>query len=173
MARQINRFSPGGPCLAILSLAGGWYFNIPHYLEGMFQAGEEGNSLFPQIISVVTALFGIAVAGHLYLGRNNMADSLARTFKHSYDIIYNKYFVDEMYDAAIVKPTIGISRNVLWRFVDNWIVDGIVNGVGSQTRNIGSLLRNLQSGSIRSYAAWVVCGSVLLILLMAVFGVTQ
>jgi NADH-quinone oxidoreductase subunit L len=159
--------------LAILSLAGGWYFNIPHYLEGMFQTGEEGNSLFPQIISVVTALFGIAVAGHLYLGRNDMADSLARTFKHSYDIIYNKYFVDEMYDAAIVKPTIGISRNVLWRFVDNWIVDGIVNGVGSQTRNIGSLLRNLQSGSIRSYAAWVVCGSVLLILLMAVFGVTQ
>jgi NADH-quinone oxidoreductase subunit L len=159
--------------LAILSLAGGWYFNIPHYLEGMFQTAEEGNVLVLQIISVVTALFGIAAAAHLYLGRNNMADSLAHTFKHSYDIIYNKYFVDEMYDAAIVKPTIGISRNVLWRFVDNWIVDGIVSSVASQTRNIGSLLRKLQSGSIRSYAAWVVCGSVLLILLMAVFGVTQ
>jgi NADH-quinone oxidoreductase subunit L len=159
--------------LAILSLAGGWYFNIPHYLEGMFQTGEEGNSLFPQIVSVVTALFGIAVAGHLYLGRNNMAESLARTFKHSYDIIYNKYFVDEMYDAAIVQPTIGISRSVLWRFVDNGIIDGLANAVGSQTRNIGSLLRKLQSGSIRSYAAWVVCGSVLLILLIAVLGVTQ
>jgi NADH-quinone oxidoreductase subunit L len=159
--------------LAVLSLAGGWYFNIPHYLEGMFQTGEEGSVLFPQIISVVTAVFGIAVAGHLYLGRNNMADNLARTFRHTYDIVYNKYFVDEMYDAAIVRPTIGISRSVLWRFFDNGVIDGFVNAVGRQTRNLGSLLRKLQSGSIRSYAAWVVCGSIILILLMAVFGVTQ
>ncbi len=159
--------------LALLSLAGGWYFNIPHYLEGMFQTGEEGNVFFLQIISVAVALFGIAAAAHMYLGKNNLADSLARTFKHSYEIIYNKYFVDEIYDAAIVKPTIGISRNVLWRFVDNWIVDGIVNGVGRQTRNMGSLLRRTQSGSIRSYAGWVVFGGVLLIFGMAILGVTQ
>jgi NADH-quinone oxidoreductase subunit L len=159
--------------LAILSLGGGYYFNIPHYLEGMFQTGEEGNVLFLQIISVVTAVFGIAVAGHLYLGKNNMAESLARTFKHSYEIIYNKYFVDEIYDAAVVKPTIGLSRVVLWRFMDNAIVDGLVNGTASQTRNMGNLLRRAQSGSIRSYAAWVVFGSVLLIFAMAVLGVTQ
>jgi NADH-quinone oxidoreductase subunit L len=163
--------------LAILSLAGGWYFNIPHYLEGMFQTGllegAEGNALFLQIVSVVTALLGIAIAGHLYLGRNNMADHLARTFKYTYEIIYNKYFVDEIYDAAVVQPTLGISRVVLWRFIDIGIVDGLVNGIGRQTRNMGSLLRSLQSGSIRSYAAWVVFGSVVLIFAMAVLGVTQ
>jgi NADH-quinone oxidoreductase subunit L len=159
--------------LAVLSLAGGWYFNIPKYLQGMFQTGEEGSTLFLQVISVVVAVFGIAVAGHLYLGRNNMADKLARTFKYTYEIVYHKYFVDEMYDAAVVKPLIGISRVVLWRGVDNGLVDGIVNGAGSQTRNLGSLLRRLQTGSIRSYAAWVVFGSVAVIFAMAVLGVAQ
>jgi NADH-quinone oxidoreductase subunit L len=156
--------------LAILSLGGGYYFNVPHYLEGMFQTGEEGNVMFLQIISVVTALFGIAVAGHLYLGRNNMAESLARTFKHTYDIVYNKYFVDEIYNTFFVKPTISISRVVLWGGLDDGLIDGLVNGTGRQIRNMGSLLRRLQSGSIRSYAAWVVFGSVVLVLLMAVLG---
>ena len=159
--------------LAILSLGGGWYFNIPHYLEGMFQTADEGNVLFLQIISVAVAVFGIAVAGHLYLGKNNMANNLAKTFKHSYEIIYNKYFVDEIYDAAVVRPTIGISRTVLWRGIDVGLVDGLVNGIGRQTRNMGSLLRQAQSGSIRSYAAWVVFGSVVLIVAMAVLGVVQ
>jgi NADH-quinone oxidoreductase subunit L len=159
--------------LAILSLGGGYYFNIPHYLEGMFQTGDEGNVMFLQIISVAVAVFGIAAAGHLYLGSNNTANSLARTFKYSYEIIYNKYFVDEIYDAAVVRPTISISRVVLWRGIDNGLVDGLVNGIGRQTRNMGSLLRRTQSGSIRSYAAWVVFGSVVLILAMAVLGVVQ
>ncbi len=123
--------------LALLSLVGGYYFNIPHYLEGMFQTAEEGNAMFLQIISVVTALFGIAIAGHLYLGENNMADNLARTFKYTYEIIYNKYFVDEMYEAGVVRPVLGISRVVLWRGVDQGLVDGLVNGIGRQIAKYG------------------------------------
>jgi NADH-quinone oxidoreductase subunit L len=159
--------------LAVLSLGGGYYFNIPHYLQSMFQTGEEGSVLFLQAISVGVAVFGIAAAGHLYLGKNNMADSLARTFKYTYEIVYHKYFVDEMYDAAVVRPTLGISRVVLWKGIDNGLVDGLVNGIGHQTRNMGNLLRRAQSGSIRSYAAWVVFGSAVLIFVMAVLGVTQ
>jgi NADH-quinone oxidoreductase subunit L len=78
-----------------------------------------------------------------------------------------------MYEAGVVRPLIGISRVVLWKGVDQGLVDGIVNGIGRQTRNMGSLLRTLQSGSIRSYAAWVVFGSVILILVMAVLGAGQ
>jgi NADH-quinone oxidoreductase subunit L len=156
--------------LAILSLGGGYYFNIPHYLQTMFQTAEEGNVLFLQLISVGIAVFGIAAAAHMYLGKNNLAENLARTFKHAYEIVYNKYFVDEIYRGLIVRPMIGISRVVLWKGIDNGLVDGIVNGVGSQTRNLGNLLRHIQSGSIRSYASWVVFGSVILIFVMAVIG---
>jgi NADH-quinone oxidoreductase subunit L len=159
--------------LALLSLGGGFYFNVPHYLEGMFQTAEEGNVMFLQIISVVTALVGIAIAAYFYLGKSNIADSLARTFKYTYEIVYNKYFVDEMYEAGVVRPVLGISRVVLWRGVDQGLVDGLVNGIGRQTRNMGGLLRRMESGRIRGYAAWVVFGSAILILVMAVLGAGQ
>ena len=88
-------------------------------------------------------------------------------------MIYNKYFVDEIYDAAIVQPVVGVSRVVLWHGIDNGLIDGLVNGVARQIRNIGNLLRRLQSGGIRSYAAWVVFGSVVLIVAMTLAGVTR
>ena len=54
--------------------------------------------------------------------------------------------------------------------VDAGLIDGIVNGVGARCRDVGSVLRLLQSGSIRSYATWVLFGSVALILAMGLFG---
>jgi NADH-quinone oxidoreductase subunit L len=159
--------------LAILSVVGGFVFNVPHYLEGMFRTPEEGNTTFLLAISVGVAALGIAIAGHLYLGRNNVAEMLAKNFHGLYSLIYNKYFVDEIYDAAIVQPVVGISRVVLWRGIDNGLIDGLVNGIARQIRNIGSLLKRLQSGSVRSYATWVVFGSVVLIVAMTLAGVTR
>ena len=89
-----------------------------------------------------------------------MPDSLAQTFKAPYQLVYNKYFVDEIYDAAVVEPLVDGSRDVLWKGVDAGLIDGIVNGVGTRARGIGGVLRLLQSGNIRSYATWVVFGSV-------------
>jgi NADH-quinone oxidoreductase subunit L len=61
-------------------------------------------------------------------------------------------------------------RSVLWRGMDAGIIDGIVNGVGRRAGNIGVGLRKLQSGNIRSYAAWVVLGSVIVIIAMGMMG---
>jgi NADH-quinone oxidoreductase subunit L len=159
--------------LAILSVIGGFVFNVPHYLEAMFPSTEEGNTTFLMAISVALGVLGIAIAGYLYLGRNNMAEQLARNFQGLYSLIYNKYFVDEIYSAAVVQPVVGVSRVVLWRGIDNGVIDGLVNGVSRQVRNIGSLLRRLQSGSVRSYATWVVFGSVVLIVAMTLAGVAR
>ena len=74
--------------------------------------------------------------------------------------------MDEIYDAAVVKPVVGGSRVVLWKGVDSGLIDGSVNGVGSLARNVGGLLRLMQSGNVRSYATWVLLGSVLLIVAM-------
>ena len=52
---------------------------------------------------------------------------------------------------------------MLWKGVDAGLIDGAVNGVGSQSRGIGGVLRMLQSGNIRNYATWVVFGSVLVL----------
>ena len=88
--------------------------------------------------------------------------------KGLYTLVYNKYFVDEIYAAAVVNPVVSGSREVLWKGVDVRLIDGAANGVGARARNVGSLLRLIQSGNIRSYATWVLLGSVVLIVAMGI-----
>ena len=156
--------------LAALSLVGGWLFPIPAFLKAMFPAFEEAENPMLMYISVFAGFAGIGLAYLMYVVKPGMADSLAQTFKAPYQLIYNKYFVDEIYDATVVRPLVGGSRMVLWKGVDAGLIDGIVNGVGARCRDVGSLLRLLQSGNIRSYATWVLFGSVALIVAMGLFG---
>jgi NADH-quinone oxidoreductase subunit L len=156
--------------LAALSLAGGWIFPIPEFLKAMFPAFEEASNPVLMYISVVAGFAGIGLAYLMYVVKPGMADSLARTFKAPYTLVYNKYFVDEIYDATVVRPLVGGSRIVLWKGVDAGLIDGIVNGVGARCRDVGSVLRLLQSGNIRSYATWVLFGSVALLFAMGIAG---
>jgi NADH-quinone oxidoreductase subunit L len=96
--------------------------------------------------------------------------SVAKRAGWFYNAVLNKYYVDEIYDAAVVQPVVNGSREVLWKGVDVGVVDGCVNGVGNRARGIGSVLRLLQSGNIRSYATWVVFGSVVLIVAFGIAG---
>ena len=70
----------------------------------------------------------------------------------------------------MVRPLVGGSRIVLWKGVDAGLIDGIVNGVGARCRDVGSVLRLLQSGNIRGYATWILFGSVALIVAMGLLG---
>lgn len=155
--------------LAVLSLVGG-FLPIPHFLEPMFPHVEEGEHGALGLIATAAGLIGIALAYIFYVAKPSLADSMARTFTGPYRWLYNKYFVDEAYDAMVVEPTIHGSRSVLWRGMDVGMIDGIVNGIGRRSRNVGGGLRRLQSGYIRSYAAWVVLGSVAIILMMGLYG---
>src|SRR5450432_2640164 len=156
--------------LAVLSLGGGYLFKIPDFLSALFPAMEVPEDLSLMLISVAAGVAGIAVAWLMYVSRPGMADSLAAAFKLPYQLIYNKWFVDEIYDAAVVKPLVGGSRLILWKGVDAGLIDGAVNGVGSRARDIGGILRLMQSGNVRSYACWVLLGSVLLIWAMGFGG---
>ncbi|MBI3209068.1 MAG: NADH-quinone oxidoreductase subunit L [Candidatus Solibacter usitatus] len=154
--------------LALLSLAGGMYFKVPHYLEPMFPAAEGHHDETLVMISVAAGLLGIGIAALLYVVRPGLPDTIAAAFGPVYKLVYNKYFVDEIYDAAIVNPLVGTSRSFLWRVMDAGIIDGIVNGTGFAAKTIGGGLRLLQSGNIRSYAAWVTAGCVLVLLAIGV-----
>jgi NADH-quinone oxidoreductase subunit L len=156
--------------LAALSLAGGLLFPIPEFLKAMFPAFEEAANPMLMYISVFAGFAGIALAYLMYVRKPGMADSLVQTLKAPYALVYNKYFVDEIYSAAVVRPLVGGSRIVLWKGVDAGLIDGIVNGVGARCRDVGSILRLLQSGNIRSYATWVLFGSVALLVAMGLLG---
>jgi NADH-quinone oxidoreductase subunit L len=70
----------------------------------------------------------------------------------------------------LVHPLVEGSKTVLWHGVDQGVIDGAVNGVGHESRAIGGVLKLIQSGNIRSYATWVVLGSVVLLLVMGFAG---
>jgi NADH-quinone oxidoreductase subunit L len=155
--------------LAALSFGGG-YFNVPAWLAAMFPIAEHANTT-PMVVSATFGIIGILIAAFLYVFRPGMAESLKNAAGGLYKLVYNKYYVDEAYQAAVVKPLESIARVVLWKGVDEGLVDsGIVNGVGRAIRGWGSLLRHFQSGSIRNYATWVLAGCLLVIFAIGLFG---
>jgi NADH-quinone oxidoreductase subunit L len=154
--------------LAVLSLGGG-YIDIPKFLAPMFGEPHEGEAWL-MYVSVAFGLGGIGLAALFYLVSPAIPEALAKTFSVPYQWIYNKYFVDEFYDATVVEPVIDGSRELLWRVADVGVIDGAVNGAGFVAKAVGSLLRRAQSGYIRSYAAWVVVGSILVVVYMGLKG---
>ncbi|HEX4135982.1 MAG TPA: NADH-quinone oxidoreductase subunit L [Bryobacteraceae bacterium] len=154
--------------LAVLSIGGGFFFNVPHMLDSMFPVAEGVENMNLTYISVAFGIGGIALSYYMYVVNTQLPESIASAFGWLYKLIYNKYFIDEIYDATVVHPTIEGSRVLLWHGMDQGVIDGIVNGVGTQSKSIGGVLKLLQSGNIRSYATWVVLGAVALLVIMGV-----
>jgi NADH-quinone oxidoreductase subunit L len=79
-------------------------------------------------------------------------------------VLENKYYVDEIYDDAVVEPTVGLSRTVLWKGIDAGIIDGLfVNGSAWFMRGLGALGSWIQSGQVGAYA-WAIVVGVLIVL---------
>ncbi len=161
--------------LAFLSIAGGFLFNVPKILEGMFPAAEEvpGESMLMGI-SIAAGLAGIAISYYMYVVNPKLPQRISDGLGGIYRLVYDKYRIDELYDATVVNPVITGSRSLLWKVMDQGVIDGAVNGVGSEAQLAGGWLKMLQSGNIRSYATWVVLGAVCLLILIGVAeGVTR
>ena len=155
--------------LALLSLVGG-YINVPTWLGKFFPTLEHPEDFALVAISVAAGLTGIGIAYVMYVKKPGLADSAARSLGWIYRVVYNKYYVDEIYEAVIVKPLVNGSRALLWRVVDAGLIDGTVNGIGARSIGLGGLLKLFQSGNIRSYATWVVFGSVILVIALGLVG---
>ncbi len=79
-------------------------------------------------------------------------------------VLFHKYYIDEIYRSLIVRPLVGVSRLVLWKFVDQGVIDGLgVNGSGGLARGLGWLGGRLQSGQLGLYVIVFVVGAVWLL----------
>jgi NADH-quinone oxidoreductase subunit L len=124
----------------------------------------DGNLELPLVmLASIIALAGIGVAAQLYLRRPGAADRLAARFPGVYHVLLNKGYVDELYDEAIVQPIKALSDGPLWRGLDATVIDGAVNGTGTIVTETGDVVRQLQTGSVRAYAASVLLGAVLIV----------
>jgi NADH-quinone oxidoreductase subunit L len=157
--------------LAILSVAGGvlglphfWGFHnfIGDHLEPLIL--RKNPSTLPHDtewmlmgIASLAALAVIYVAYIIYrkrhiipLNENDKMPALQKT-------IYHKYYVDEIYDAVIRKP-VDVISHVFYKFVDKQIIDGLVEGVGTSVKGIGSVVRLAQQGDISFYIITMMLG---------------
>jgi len=169
--------------LAVLSVIGGWfvlptYWGGKDYFQGflnpvfasstalaarMHPAWSEpphSLELIMTAIAVLIAFIGFLIAWYLYIRKPALPKKIAGAFGPVYRLLFNKYYVDELYGAVIIGPIVWLSRNVLWKIIDVRLIDGTVNGAAFLSRETGSGLRHMQGGNTRSYAAWVVVGAV-------------
>ncbi len=168
--------------LAVLSVVGGWlsaatFWGGPDYfsnflapvfgghesVEALGEAAAHNLELTLAFVAVGAALLGWVVSYWLYLRRPEKADGFAKSMAPAYRTLLNKYYVDEIYAAVVVKPLMWISTNVLWKVADVAVIDGAVNGIANETTAIGDGVRHTQSGNTRSYAVWVVVGAIVII----------
>ena len=157
---------------ALIGLLLGWgghdsWFH--HFTQGVFPEVHHeasGNVILFMIISSVVGLAGIAFAWTRYRERVPSAEPTNALQK----LVANKYYVDEIYNALIVQPIKNASHYILWRIVDNGIIDGIVNGVALAIQIIGGTLRRLQSGLVQTYIVSMVVGIVLFLAYYLFFG---
>jgi NADH-quinone oxidoreductase subunit L len=161
--------------LAVGSIVAG-FIGIPHalgghnwihgFLDPVFHAGSaaaeavhEDTAMELMLMGVSTAIAfaGIGIAAFLFLKRPRKAN-LHPTGMHK--VLANKYYVDELYDAMVVRPIHALSTSVLWKGVDAGVIDGAVDGTGTVIRAGSGALRRLQTGSVRAYALALFTGVV-------------
>ena len=127
------------------------------------------------ILAIAIAVGGIALAWFMYMKNTAVPDGLASRFPGLHRLLLNKYYIDEIYQACIVKPIYRL-MNSLWSFDANVVdgavngsslitlvssrfsgifdlktVDGAVNGVASVTKFFSQVFKFIQSGMVQNY----------------------
>jgi NADH-quinone oxidoreductase subunit L len=144
---------------------GGAVATAEHGNSGSAEAAhaEESTELMLMALSSGIALAGIGIAFFFWYSRPERAAAVARRFAGVHRLLLNKYYVDEIYDVTVVQPIKQVSTGGLWKSVDAGFIDGAVNGVGLTMRAGSGGLRRIQTGSVRTYAASLFLGVVVIL----------
>ncbi|MBT9558194.1 MAG: NADH-quinone oxidoreductase subunit L [Myxococcales bacterium] len=158
--------------LAILSIGGGWFgHSLYQWLSPVFATAntrlllDDHHTLMAYVPTLFGA-FGIAIAAVWYGLNSPVPRQLAERFPTVYRVLYNKFYVDELYHLAIVKPFRATAR-VVHEIIDRIFVDGaLVHGAASIWSVLGRALRPLQNGNVQNYAVGIAVGLAIIIWLV-------
>lgn len=129
------------------------------------EGATESLELLLMALSVAMALFGIFLAWTFYLRRREIPERLAEGYPGVYRLLWNKYYVDEIYGCLFVEGTKGFGT-VLWHNFDEAVIDRTVNWIGGLMRFMGAGLRLLQTGFVRDYALGILLGAIIIMLFL-------
>jgi NADH-quinone oxidoreductase subunit L len=116
--------------------------------------------IFMMLFSMGIAGVGIFIAYKCYMKQPDLPARITAKFPVLYEYIYNKYFIDQLYDAAVVEP-IKNGSDFLWHGVDETVIDGTVNGSAGIVAWFSSHLRKLETGFVQNYALAILAGVVI------------
>jgi NADH-quinone oxidoreductase subunit L len=185
--------------LGVLSVVGGWVGignRFEHFLDPVIQkvsteqaTAQNGEAVTTPVsegegaaseskvlenilmgVSVLIAFAGLALAWFLYIKRPELPAQIATSLGGLYRLVLNKYWIDELYKAAIIGPLVAFSRVVLWQTIDQKVIDGSVNESAVAARDVSQIIRQQQSGLVRSYAGWIAAGAALVVAYMVWMG---
>jgi NADH-quinone oxidoreductase subunit L len=168
--------------LAALSVVGG-YVGIPASLGGsnrfegflasVFEpahaAAHEVSHQVPSaeyilmIISIAVVLVSILVASRFYLKDLRIPRRLAEKLNFPYQVLFNKYYVDELYAEVVVNPLLS-SALFLWKQFDVLVIDGAANGIADLVKGVSAVIRKTQTGYLRNYALSLMFGAMLILI---------
>jgi NADH-quinone oxidoreductase subunit L len=171
--------------LAVLAVIGGWV-GIPHVLgftnhferwmepvmsQGAHVAeshalaaagGHAGTEIALMVASVALVLIAIFLARMFYNKRPELATNFREKLSGVHRVLLNKYYVDEIYGAILIRPVVYLSL-FLWKIVDVVLIDGVINGLATAYSDVSQYCRGVQTGRVRSYATLFVVGVVVLV----------
>jgi NADH-quinone oxidoreductase subunit L len=162
--------------LAFFSIVAG-YVGVPRFITGhhepiveflqpillQIEAITVSMEWILMLASVAASGIGLLLAYVFYVKRPDLPARVSSSASALYSILTNKYYVDEIYDRILVLPIVLAARQFLWQIVDVAIIDGIVNGIGKIVRASADGLRHMQTGYVRTYAAWILFGGILIV----------
>ena len=175
---------------------------VPYWLEEYLEpyieflelhVAHPSFSYIPLIVSLVVALGGLAVGFFMYRGfKVGQIDPLRKLLGPIWTLLYNKYYIDQFYNATVVAFTAGLSKFLYWvddmwvidpivnaigrvnvwlasvlAAFDRWVIDGTVNGAGWISDRSGRVLRNIQDGHVQVYLLVAVVALTIWLLLEA------
>jgi NADH-quinone oxidoreductase subunit L len=163
--------------LGILSVVGGWVGiphvigsvlgHIPNLLENWFHGviapipGIEPASAPLEwglmATSLTCAIISASVAYVFYTSRKDLPLKLSQKFATAYDVISNKFYVDEIYFSKIINPIVRLGQNT-WLYIDVNFIDKTTYLISDLMKGSGQLVRQLQNGNIQQYAMYIALG---------------
>ena len=180
--------------------------NYFHHLVGATLIAEPSTltfNPFPVLVSFAVALGGIFLGWWVYWRKPLVAgqvDPLVNVLGPIYPVLQNKYYFDELYVAAFVKPAQWFSKNVAYEFIDRgvidgflhlvarvftwigdfikvmnmWLIDGVGDGIPELVGRFGVYFRRLQTGRIQTYMLLLAIAALMIALVFALStGVLQ
>jgi NADH-quinone oxidoreductase subunit L len=150
--------------LAILATVGGWV-NLPDGLlwgnafvrflapaVGAFKPIVEASPTSLSLVASIASALGIALAYLFYLRLPGIPMLLAWRLQDLYNLLLNKYYIDQLYNFIVTRPLFWVSSNVLNRAIDSFAIDGAADGAGLAVQTSGQIARRAETGNVQHYA---------------------